>query len=67
MSETYDPTPTDRDARTNPDLHLRTGTEGEVDPADLVMADGEDPTPERVEEMRRRMAADPNEAEKHVG
>jgi hypothetical protein len=34
---------------------LRTGTEGEVDPEDLAMARGLDPTPENVERERRRL------------
>jgi hypothetical protein len=32
---------------------LRTGAEGPVDPEDLAMADGVDPTPENIEKYRR--------------
>jgi hypothetical protein len=34
---------------------LRTGAETPVDPEDLAMAEGLDPTPENVERMRRRL------------
>ena len=34
---------------------LRTGTEGPVDPEDLAMARGLDPTPENAERERRRL------------
>lgn len=34
---------------------LRTGSETPVDPEDLAMAEGEDPTPENVERHRRRI------------
>ena len=36
-------------------VRLRTGAEGPVDPEDLAMADGLDPTPENVERYRRRL------------
>jgi hypothetical protein len=38
-----------------PDVPLRTGSETPVDPEDLAMAEGLDPTPENVERMRRRL------------
>ncbi|MFB4297554.1 hypothetical protein [Actinomadura sp. NTSP31] len=34
---------------------LRTGSETPVDPEDLAMAKGQDPTPENVERQRRRI------------
>jgi hypothetical protein len=34
---------------------LRTGSETPVDPEDLAMAEGQDPTPENVERQRRRI------------
>jgi hypothetical protein len=37
------------------DIPLRTGSEGPVDPEDLAMAEGLDPSPENVERMRRRL------------
>jgi hypothetical protein len=43
---------------TEPDeraVPLRTGSETPVDPDDLAMAEGLDPTPENIERMRRRL------------
>jgi hypothetical protein len=43
---------------TEPDeraVTLRTGSETPVDPEDLAMAEGLDPTPENIERMRRRL------------
>ncbi|WP_019629735.1 hypothetical protein [Actinomadura atramentaria] len=37
------------------DAELRTGAETPVDPEDLAMAEGLDPTPEHVEAQRRRI------------
>jgi hypothetical protein len=37
------------------DVPLRTGSETPVDPEDLAMAEGLDPTPENIERMRRRL------------
>lgn len=34
----------------------RTGAEQPWDPEDLVIAEGKDPTPENIEEARRRLA-----------
>jgi hypothetical protein len=34
-------------------VQLRTGAEGPVDPEDLAMAEGLDPTPENIEKYRR--------------
>lgn len=39
-----------------PDSQLHTGSEHPVDPEDLVMAEGRDPTPENIERARRRLA-----------
>jgi hypothetical protein len=36
-------------------VRLRTGSETPVDPEDLAMAEGLDPTPENIERMRRRL------------
>ena len=36
-------------------VQLRTGADGPVDPEDLAMADGVDPTPENVERYRRQL------------
>lgn len=44
----------DDEART-PDQDLHTGAESAVDPEDVVMAQGQDPTPENVERARRRL------------
>ncbi|MEV5704179.1 hypothetical protein [Actinoallomurus sp. NPDC052274] len=35
--------------------NLRTGSETPVDPEDLAMAEGRDPTPENIERARRRI------------
>ncbi|CAL9362485.1 MULTISPECIES: hypothetical protein [Streptomyces] len=35
--------------------HLRTGSEQPVDPEDLVMLSGREPTPERIEKARREL------------
>ena len=37
------------------DASLRTGSETPVDPEDLAMAEGLDPTADNVERMRRRL------------
>ena len=36
-------------------VRLRTGADGPVDPEDLAMANGLDPTPEHVERYRRQL------------
>ncbi|MCC9309875.1 hypothetical protein LN042_22855 [Kitasatospora sp. RB6PN24] len=38
-----------------PDSLLHTGAEHPVDPVDLVMASGQDPTPELIEKARRKL------------
>lgn len=43
-------------ADTTPDAVLHTGAEQPVDPEDLVMAQGQDPTPENIERARKRLA-----------
>jgi hypothetical protein len=49
----------DEDERTwafkSADSTLHTGSEGGVDPEDLVMLSGREPTPERVEKARRAL------------
>jgi hypothetical protein len=37
------------------DSELHTGSEGPVDPVDLVMASGREPTPELIEKARRAL------------
>jgi hypothetical protein len=37
------------------EVPLRTGAEGPLDPEDLAMADGVDPTPENIEKYRRML------------
>jgi hypothetical protein len=36
-----------------PDIYLHTGSEHKVDPEDLVMASGREPTPARIEKARK--------------
>jgi hypothetical protein len=38
------------------DERVRTGAEQPWEPEDLVVAEGKDPTPENVEDARRRLA-----------
>jgi hypothetical protein len=52
MSEPSDET---RWAWKTPDSILHTGSEHAVDPEDLVMASGREPTPELIEKARRAM------------
>jgi len=37
------------------DSALHTGSEGEVDPEELVMLSGREPTPERIEKARKAL------------
>jgi hypothetical protein len=39
-----------------PDSLLHTGAENPIDPVDLVMASGQDPTPELIEKAREKLA-----------
>ncbi|MDH6118344.1 hypothetical protein [Kitasatospora sp. GAS204B] len=48
MSEPIDESPT-------PDRLLHTGAEHPIDPVDLVMATGQDPTPELIEKARLKL------------
>ncbi|WP_049580695.1 hypothetical protein [Streptomyces sp. SBT349] len=50
-----------------PDHLLHTGTEGPIDPEDLVRLSGREPTPELVEEARRRLEEEgPAAAERYL-
>ncbi|MCX4745500.1 hypothetical protein OG455_08185 [Kitasatospora sp. NBC_01287] len=49
--------PTDSESPT-PDHLLHTGAEHPVDPIDLVMASGQDPTPALIEKARRSLERD---------
>ncbi|MFI9272881.1 hypothetical protein ACIGXM_19465 [Kitasatospora sp. NPDC052896] len=51
MSEPISEAPT-------PDHLLHSGGEHPVDPIDLVMARGQDPTPERIEKARQALERD---------
>lgn len=45
-----------------PDEQLHTGSEHPVDPEDLAMAEGHDPTPEAVEKTRQRLEREGSKA-----
>jgi hypothetical protein len=47
--------PVESQPRPTPDRLLHTGGERSVDPIDLVMARGMDPTPERIERARQAL------------
>lgn len=47
---------TDSEERRRREAQPRTGADQPWEPEDLVIAEGKDPTPERVEEARRRLA-----------
>lgn len=49
--------PTDESMPT-PDRLLHTGAEHPIDPVDMVMASGQDPTPELIEKARKRLERD---------
>ena len=53
MSETSSDKPLPADI--TPDALLHTGSEHPVDPEDLAMATGHDPTPENIERARRTL------------
>ncbi|RBM16882.1 hypothetical protein [Streptomyces sp. PT12] len=55
------------DSQPTPDHLLHTGTEGPIDPEDLVRLSGREPTPELVEEARRRLEEEgPAAAERYL-
>ncbi|BCB75891.1 hypothetical protein GCM10022251_54740 [Phytohabitans flavus] len=47
---------TDNSAERRREKQPRTGAEQPWEPEDLVISEGKDPTPERLEEARRRLA-----------
>lgn len=47
--------PEDSQRQITPDRLLHTGAERPVDPIDLVMARGMEPTPERIERARQEL------------
>ncbi|RKN08611.1 hypothetical protein [Streptomyces radicis] len=67
MSDSSASSPASDDSQPTPDHLLHTGTEGPIDPEDLVRLSGREPTPELVEEARRRLEEEgPAAAERYL-